>query len=229
MENQNKSLIKATTQAIRHYNLSQPGDVVRMAKTLQAYIVKQELYVEISGKKYTLVEGWQFAGGLLGLYPRVVRVESKGENKWLAEVEIVDRKTDKVVSTGFAVCSKEEARKKTFDEYAILSMAQTRAIGKAYRNLIGWVMKLAGYEATPAEEMKPVASASGGSPMSPKIASADLLSKSIEKIAATNTKEALIICRDKIVKSECYGDGQKKMLLNAIAGKIERLANDKKK
>ena len=32
-------------------------------------------------------------------------------------------------------------------------MAQTRAIGKAYRNVIGWVMKLAGYEATPSEEM----------------------------------------------------------------------------
>ena len=32
-------------------------------------------------------------------------------------------------------------------------MAQTRAIGKAYRNLIGWVMKMAGYEATPKEEM----------------------------------------------------------------------------
>ena len=32
-------------------------------------------------------------------------------------------------------------------------MAQTRAIGKAYRNLLGWVMKLAGYETTPSEEM----------------------------------------------------------------------------
>jgi len=32
-------------------------------------------------------------------------------------------------------------------------MAQTRAIGKAYRNVIGWVIKLAGYEGTPSEEM----------------------------------------------------------------------------
>ena len=35
-------------------------------------------------------------------------------------------------------------------------MAQTRAIGKAYRNIIGWVMKMAGYEGTPGEEMKAV-------------------------------------------------------------------------
>jgi hypothetical protein len=38
-------------------------------------------------------------------------------------------------------------------------MAQTRATGKAFRNLISWLMKAAGFEATPAEEMdfnKPV-------------------------------------------------------------------------
>jgi len=35
-------------------------------------------------------------------------------------------------------------------------MAQTRAIGKAYRNKIGFIMKLAGFQGTPAEEMKKV-------------------------------------------------------------------------
>src|SRR6185369_14512327 len=43
--------------------------------------------------------------------------------------------------------------KRRFDEYAIASMAQTRAIGKGFRNLLGWLMKAAGVEATPAEEM----------------------------------------------------------------------------
>ncbi len=32
-------------------------------------------------------------------------------------------------------------------------MAQTRAVGKAYRNILAWLMKAAGFEATPAEEM----------------------------------------------------------------------------
>jgi hypothetical protein len=36
-------------------------------------------------------------------------------------------------------------------------MAQTRSIGKAYRNLLAWLMKSAGFEATPAEEMDFVA------------------------------------------------------------------------
>jgi hypothetical protein len=32
-------------------------------------------------------------------------------------------------------------------------MAQTRAVGKAFRNQLAWLMKAAGFEATPAEEM----------------------------------------------------------------------------
>ena len=60
------------------------------------------------------------------------------------------------MSNGFAVCSSEEFAKKKagFEEYAVLSMAQTRAISKGYRNIIGWVIKLSGYEPTPAEEME---------------------------------------------------------------------------
>ncbi len=65
-------------------------------------------------------------------------------------------KGDKVVGVGYAICSSKEALKKSFDEYAILSMAQTRSISKAYRNKIGFIMKLAGFQATPAEEMHKV-------------------------------------------------------------------------
>ena len=43
--------------------------------------------------------------------------------------------------------------KKTLAPFAICSMAQTRAEGKAYRLLLGWLIKAAGYEATPSEEM----------------------------------------------------------------------------
>jgi len=141
---------------IKQYNIAKPEEMQTMAKVLKEYIVKNNLYVQIVGKNYVEVEGWQFAGGLMGLFPRVVKVEnvSKGtEYKWLAQVEIFNNADGKIVGTGFAVCSNQEGKKKSFDEYAVLSMAQTRAIGKAYRNLIGWVMKLAGYEPTPAEDM----------------------------------------------------------------------------
>jgi hypothetical protein len=68
-------------------------------------------------------------------------------------VEVVRLTDGLVLSRGYAVCSNKEHSKKRFDEYAIASMAQTRAVGKAYRNILAWLMKAAGFEATPAEEM----------------------------------------------------------------------------
>lgn len=150
---------KALAVANKNYSLDKIKDMTEMASVLKNHVVKNKLYTGIKGKNYAHVEGWQFAGGLMGLYPRVVKVENlsnEKEYKWLAEVEIVNNKTNEVVSRGFAICSNKESIKKGFDEYAVLSMAQTRAIGKAYRNLVGWVMKLAGYEATPSEEMTKV-------------------------------------------------------------------------
>lgn len=38
-------------------------------------------------------------------------------------------------------------------EFSIRSMAQTRATGKVYRLALSWIMKMAGFEPTPAEEM----------------------------------------------------------------------------
>src|SRR3990167_1069399 len=139
-----------------NYDISVPKQMVQMAGLLKGHIIKHSLYTNISGKNYAHVEGWQFAGGLMGSFPRVVDVENlstKDEIKWKAEVEVINLKTGNIISRGFALCSNKENKKKRFDEYAVLSMAQTRAIGKAYRNVIGWVMKLAGYESTPKEEM----------------------------------------------------------------------------
>lgn len=48
---------------------------------------------------------------------------------------------------------RSEKRWGTADEYAVNSMAQTRASAKALRNAFGWVAELAGYQSTPAEEM----------------------------------------------------------------------------
>lgn len=152
MENAKKTSIAIST--IRAYDISKPAQISRMANVIKSYVVKNKLFVPIAGKNYVMVEGWQFAGGLMGLFPKVVKVENLGDNKWLAQVDIIARKDGSVAGSGFALCSKSENKKASFDEYAILSMAQTRAIGKAYRNLIGWVMKLAGYEGTPAEEIK---------------------------------------------------------------------------
>lgn len=57
------------------------------------------------------------------------------------------------VGSGFAICSNLELAKSSFDEYAVHSMSQTRAIGRAFKNVIGFIMKASGYAETPLEEM----------------------------------------------------------------------------
>lgn len=136
------------------YDIAKPAEVVKMATVLKDYVVKQKLYTNIKGRNYAHVDGWQFAGFLTGMNAIVEEpknLSTDKEIKWSATAKIY--LNDKVVGAGFALCSNKESIKKGFDEYAIMSMAQTRAIGKAYRNKIGWVMKLAGYESIPAEEV----------------------------------------------------------------------------
>jgi len=151
---------KKSTKAVvkkDNFDVAKQDQAVVMSKVLRDHIVQQSLFTNIKGKNFAHVDGWQFAGALMNTYPVVTRVKELSaegdEVKWLAHCEIREYKTDKKVGFGSAVCSNKERNKKGFEEYAILSMAQTRAIGKAYRNRVGWIMKLAGYESTPAEEM----------------------------------------------------------------------------
>lgn len=136
------------------YSLEKPAEVIAMAEVLKKHVIQQRLFAEIKGKNYVMVEGWMLAGFLTGMNVLVEEpknLSTPQETKWSVTAKIYSG--DKLVGIGYALCSSKEAQKKGFDEYAILSMAQTRAIGKAYRNKIGWIMKLAGYEATPSEEM----------------------------------------------------------------------------
>jgi hypothetical protein len=64
--------------------------------------------------------------------------------------------TGEIIGAGYAICTNIESKKTSFDEYSVASMSQTRAIGKAARNLIGFIMNAAGIEGTPAEEMEPL-------------------------------------------------------------------------
>ena len=132
----------------------------QFTQDIKKYIVENKLFVDIQGKNYVYVEGWQFMGGMLGIEAIPVALENlsvlseKNEYKYSCTVELL--KGDKLVGRGYAICSNAETKKKSFDEYAVASMAQTRAVGKAYRLKIGWLMKLAGYEGTPAEEINDI-------------------------------------------------------------------------
>lgn len=139
--------------------LTSPSDIMNFATNLRDLIVQNKLFTAIKGKNYVNVEGWQIAGAFTGTFPIVESVENLSEGntyKYRAEVSLRDKDGNKV-GYGVAICTNKEPGKTNFDEYAVASMAQTRAVGKAYRMKIGWLLKVAGYETTPAEEMDAVA------------------------------------------------------------------------
>lgn len=82
------------------------------------------------------------------------KVVTTAEYKYECNCVLKRIATGEIVGQGFALCTNAEEIKVTFDEYAVISMAQTRAIAKAFRNTIGFVMTAAGFEATPAEEVE---------------------------------------------------------------------------
>ena len=144
------------------YNIINKDSMLKLSTELSQLIKEKGLSSNIQGKQSVNVEGWQFAGASLGLMPIITETTDltrrgtepgQVEIKYMAKCEVRNITSGQLVATGVALCSNFERSKKGFDEYAILSMAQTRAIGKAYRNLLAWLMKAAGFEATPAEEM----------------------------------------------------------------------------
>ena len=146
----------AIAKKTEQVELTNPNAILDFATQLKKLIVDNKLFSDIKGKNYVNVEGWQIAGAFTGTFPVVEKVEdlSTGEKtyKYRAEVSLRDKEGN-TVGYGVAICTNKEKGKEYFDEYAVASMAQTRAIGKAYRMKIGWLLKVAGYETTPAEEM----------------------------------------------------------------------------
>jgi hypothetical protein len=147
---------------LQPFDLSKPTQAIQVAQVLQDFVKKNNLTANIQGKQYPLVEAWTFAGSQFGLIPIVTKLEclstsnpisGDAEIKYRSEVEVMNVATGLIVGRGIAICSNKEYSKKKFDEYAIASMAQTRATGKAFRIPLGWLMKASGFEATPSEEM----------------------------------------------------------------------------
>lgn len=137
------------------FGTTDPVEVVQraagVADALKDVIVQRNLYSNIQGRNHIKVEGWQLLGSMLGVTAICVATEQV-EDGWKATVEA--RTVDgRVVGRADALCTKQENRWRTADDYARLSMAQTRATSKALKGPLGFVISMAGYATTPAEEM----------------------------------------------------------------------------
>ena len=142
---------------VESYDIAKSDETLDLAKDLAKFIKDNKLSTQVQGKEFVNVEGWQYAGSRLGIVPiveHVINVSTDQELKYQAKVTLFDLRHGTTVGAGFAICSNKESGKKFYQEFAIASMAQTRAVGKAYRNILAWIIRAAGYEPTPAEEME---------------------------------------------------------------------------
>jgi len=125
-----------------------------IANALAPIIEKQKLFTVIGGKKHVWVEGWTTMLAMLNVFPTVDFVRKLERPDEVAyEARVVLKFADGRVFAAEHMCSNREAGKSGWPEYAVKSMAQTRAVGKAARLSFSWIMSLAGYATTPAEEM----------------------------------------------------------------------------
>lgn len=140
-----------------------PKDMVekatQIATQLKKIIDDKNLFIVIRNKRHTFVEGWTALLSLIGVTPREEGDEQYPNGDWKVTVGLYTY-SGQCVGRASAICGMDEKDKNgeltwaSRPSYARRSMAATRATGKAARLSFSWIMVLAGYAPTPAEEMQ---------------------------------------------------------------------------
>ena len=123
------------------------------ADALAGVIKAKKLFSTISGREYVRVEGWTTLATMMGCLPRELQTTRETDGSYIAIVELVRMSDGAVLTRASASCGMDEPVWAKRADYARRSMAATRATSKACRLAFSWVMALAGYEVTPAEEI----------------------------------------------------------------------------
>lgn len=127
---------------------------LEIADTLSSVLRDRGMTQKFGGQgEHVKTEGWQLAGSLMGFTVSEGSATELPDGSYEAVVELRSISTGKTLATASARCGVDEPTWKTKPKYARRSMAYTRAIGRAYSQNFRWLIHLAGYEGTPAEEM----------------------------------------------------------------------------
>lgn len=138
------------------------GRAASVATALASVIKSQNLSNTISGRSFVKCEGWTTLGAMLGVTPHEVSVTEQ-DGVFIATVELRRMADGQSIARASAECGAPDELDRygkplwaNRPRYARRSMALTRATSKACRLAFSWIMVLAGYDATPAEEMESV-------------------------------------------------------------------------
>ena len=151
--------------------LSEPTPVEKVAQArewstaLMDVVNSRGLYTEQNGNKYLHVEAWELIGAFAGVRAETDSVEPISANDLIvgyqAKVVLVNTADGTRLGGGaIAMCGLDEfvtkgQKTQGAKHNSAMSMAQTRAVSKAFRMNFSYVAVLGGYAPTPAEEMPP--------------------------------------------------------------------------
>ena len=138
-----------------------PADVLSEAteasKALQEILRGKSKPVIFNKEQYLEFEDWQTVGKFYGVCAKTVETKSvdfDGVRGFEARAVVIDIRTGMEISAADSMCLSDEPNWSKKPLFQLRSMAQTRACAKALRNVLAWVVVLAGYKPTPAEEME---------------------------------------------------------------------------
>lgn len=136
----------------------------KAAKSLSDVVSKKKNPVVFKGEQYLEFEDWQTVGRFYGVTAKVESTKfiEYGAVQGFEARAIAIRADGMEISAAEAMCLNDEPNWKSKPLFQLRSMAQTRSCAKALRNVLAWVVVLAGYRATPAEEIKDMIPGNGG-------------------------------------------------------------------
>src|SRR5579863_7610684 len=130
-------------------------EAAKAALALRDVIERKPSKCVINGKTFLQFEDWQTLGRFYGVTvaARATTYLEQGRVRgYECHAEAI-RADGQVISAAQAMCMDDEPKWKDKPLFQLRSMAQTRAQAKALRNVLAWVVVMAGYAPTPAEEM----------------------------------------------------------------------------
>ncbi len=131
-------------------------EAAKAASALRDVIESKPNKCVIRGKTFLQFEDWQTLGRFYGITVAArstTYLEYGRVRGFECHAEAILVSTSQVISSAQAMCLDDEEKWKDSPLYQLRSMAQTRAQAKALRNVLAWVVVLAGYQPTPAEEI----------------------------------------------------------------------------
>ena len=149
------------------------ADAHEAAKALKEVIDSKPKKIIIGGKEYLEMPDLQTLGKFYSIMARPEEpkyVEINGTKGFSCYAVAVHIPTNQIVSAGTGYCLQDQPNWKKRPLADMAAMSQTKAVARALRNALSWVVVLAGFAPTNAEEMenmRELEGVNGNGPMPP--------------------------------------------------------------